>query len=100
MSALLKTAAPDFALARYNMVESQLRPNQVTDNRLAEAFAEAPRELFVPSHLVGVAYVDENIPLIAGRFLIQPMVLARLIQALEIKPADRILDLAPATGYS
>lgn len=93
-------AAPDFALARFNMIESQLRPNAVTDIRLIEAMRAIPRELFVPSTLVGVAYLDENIPLIAGRALMQPMVLARLIQAAEIKPGERVLDLAPATGYS
>ena len=94
------SASPDFALARYNMVESQLRPNGVTDLPLLEAMGRVPRELFVPSTLVGVAYLDENIPLITGRSLMQPMVLARLIQAAEIKPGDHVLDLAPATGYS
>ena len=92
--------AADFALARFNMVESQLRPNGVTDSRLIEAMGRIPRELFVPSTLVGVAYLDENIPLIASRTLMQPMVLAKLIQATEVKPQDRVLDLAPATGYS
>jgi len=59
-----------------------------------------PRELFVPSTLVDVAYLDESIPLIAGRALVSPMVLAQLMQAAEIKAGDRVLDLAPATGYS
>jgi len=100
MTALAKAPILDYALARFNMVEGQLRPNKVTDPRLLAAFSEIPRELFVPSTLVGIAYLDENIPLIEGRFLIQPMVLARLIEALEVKSSDRVLDLAPATGYS
>ncbi|MGB9154541.1 MAG: protein-L-isoaspartate O-methyltransferase [Alphaproteobacteria bacterium] len=93
-------SAPNFALARFNMVESQLRPNGITDLPLMEAMGRIPRELFVPFTLVGVAYLDENIPLIANRALMQPMILARLIQAAGVKPTDRILDLAPATGYS
>jgi len=100
MTAMPQTSLPNFSLARANMVESQLRPNQVTDQRLLEVMGALPREIFVPSSLVGVAYLDESIPLISGRSLLQPMVLARLIQAAEIKPTDRILDLAPATGYS
>jgi len=100
MTAMPKAVTPDFALARYNMVESQLRPNQVTDAAIVASMGRLPRELFVPSTLVGIAYLDENIPLISGRSLMQPMVLARLIQALAIHPGDRVLDLAPATGYS
>lgn len=100
MTEMSKPAVLDFSAARRNMVEGQLRPNNVTDPRILDAMAEIPRELFVPSTLVGVAYVDENIPLISNRTLMQPMVLARLIQAAEIKQGDRVLELAPATGYS
>ncbi|MDE1901076.1 MAG: protein-L-isoaspartate O-methyltransferase [Alphaproteobacteria bacterium] len=93
-------ASPDFATARFNMIEGQLRPNQVTDLRILDVMGSLPRELFVPSHLVGVAYLDEDIALMGGRSLMKPMVLARLIQAADIKPTDTVLDLAPATGYS
>jgi protein-L-isoaspartate(D-aspartate) O-methyltransferase len=100
MTAMPKTTALDFVRARYNMIESQLRPNQVNNLRLIDAISEIPREMFVPSGLVGISYLDENIPLVSGRFLMQPMILARLIQAAEVKDTDRVLDLAPATGYS
>jgi len=90
----------DFAAARLNMVEGQLRPNQVGDLRILDAMGEIPRELFVPSNLVGVAYLDEDIPLIGSRTLMQPMVLAKLIQAADIQEGETVLDLAPATGYS
>ena len=100
MTAALKTPILDFPRARYNMIESQLRPNQVIDPAVIEAIAIIPREDFVPSSLVGVSYLDENIPLISGRTLMQPMVLARLLQAAAVKPTDHVLDLAPATGYS
>jgi protein-L-isoaspartate(D-aspartate) O-methyltransferase len=99
-AAHIQTPSPDYTQARQNMVESQLRPNGVKEPRLLAAISAAPRELFVPSTLVGIAYLDENIPLISGRSMMQPMILAKLIQALEIKATDRVLDLACATGYS
>jgi len=96
----IKDIALGFAEARFNMVESQLRPSGVTDCRILSAMGSIPRELFVPSTHVGVAYADENIRLISDRWLAQPLVLARLLQAAEIKAGDRVLELAPATGYS
>jgi protein-L-isoaspartate(D-aspartate) O-methyltransferase len=89
----------DYATARLNMVESQVRPNRVTDLRVLEAMAELPRELFVPERLRGVAYVDEDIPVGAGRFLMEPMVLARLLQAAEVQPGDNALVVAAGAGY-
>ena len=67
-----------YDIARVNMIESQLRPNKVTDERIIEAFSRLRRELFVPEHLRGVAYVDEDLPLGRGRYLMEPMVAARL----------------------
>ena len=100
MIAVPQASLPDFALARFHMVEGQLRPNNVTDSRVLEAMGAVPREAFVPQTLTDVAYLDESLPLIAGRALVAPLVLARLIQAAEVKAGDRVLDLAPATGYS
>lgn len=100
MTLPVKDTALGFAEARRNMVECQLRPNGITDCRILSAMGNIPRELFVPSTHVGVAYVDENIRLISHRWLAQPLVLARLLQAAEIKSGDRVLELAPATGYS
>lgn len=93
-------AGYDFAAARRAMVRGQLCPNGVTDPYLLAAMETIEREQFVPSHLVGVAYADSDIPLINGRFLIRPLVFARLAQAARLSPRDRVLDLAPATGYS
>ena len=62
--------------ARAKMIESQLRPNRVTDERVIEAFSRLRRELFVPEHLRGVAYVDEDLLLGRGRYLMEPMVAA------------------------
>lgn len=86
--------------ARTNMIEGQLRPNKVTDLRLLEAVADVPREAFVPDEAKAVAYVDEKINLGEGRCLIEPMVLARLVQALEIRPSDSVLDIGAGTGYA
>lgn len=88
------------AVARRKMVENQLRANRVTEDRLVAAFSELPRERFVPPAQAGVAYVDEDLQVAPGRWLLEPMVLGRLVQALEVKPSDMVLDLACATGYS
>ena len=90
----------DFAVVRRNMVESQIRPNKVTDPLLLAALLEIPREQFLPKSRRGVAYVDEDIEVGEGRYLMEPMVLARLLQAAEIKPTDIALDIGCATGYS
>lgn len=93
--------------ARRNaMVESQLRPNEVTDSGLLAAMRSLPRERFVPEALQGLAYMDEDIQVLrareggAARFLLSPMVQARLIQLAEITAQETVLDLGCATGYS
>jgi protein-L-isoaspartate(D-aspartate) O-methyltransferase len=82
------------------MVESQLRVTKVTDDRVIMAFENVPREEFVSPELKGLAYIDEDLVLGFGRFMLEPMVLARLIQALDIKSDDTILDIAAGCGYS
>jgi len=96
----------DFERQRLTMVESQLRPNEVTDTRLLAAMRTLPRERFVPLSLKKLAYMDEGIevfPAIDGapaRFLLAPMVLARLVQLAVVEPHDTVLDVGCATGYS
>jgi protein-L-isoaspartate(D-aspartate) O-methyltransferase len=90
----------DYAAARRNMVESQIRTNKVTDAALLDAFESIPRELFVPERLRGIAYVDEDIALANGRFVMEPMILARLLQAARPEPDDIALDIGCATGYA
>jgi protein-L-isoaspartate(D-aspartate) O-methyltransferase len=89
----------DFALARRNMVDGQLRPNRVTNAALLAAVGELPRERFLPDGLRSVAYADDDVPLGNGRFLMEPMVLARLIQALQAQPGDKALVVASGRGY-
>ncbi len=89
-----------FAQARENMVENQLRPNKVTDAALLEAVRKIPREQFVPRHLQSIAYIDEDIPLGGGRFLREPVIVARLIQEAAVRKGDIVLDIGCNSGYS
>jgi protein-L-isoaspartate(D-aspartate) O-methyltransferase len=88
-----------FAAARHNMVESQVRPNGITDHRIIDAMARVSREDFVPAQSKPIAYVDEDVPLKDGRFLIEPMAFARMIHLALIRPTDRVLVVGAATGY-
>jgi len=90
----------DFAKARSNMIDSQLRTNKVTDTGVLEAFAAVPRERFLPEARAGVAYIDEDLEVAPGRYLMEPMVLARLLQAAQIEANDMVLDVGCTTGYS
>jgi protein-L-isoaspartate(D-aspartate) O-methyltransferase len=95
----------DFTAARLNMVESQVRPNGITDRRIIAAMEDVPRELFVPERFRAIAYVDEDVPLAPAemkqgpRALIEAMAFARLLQHAEIKPEDRVLVVGAGTGY-
>ena len=90
----------DYTAARMNMVDSQIRTNKVTDAAVISAFESVPREAFVPDRLAAVAYVDKRLPLGNGRFVMEPMVLARLLQAARLSPADVVLDVGCGTGYA
>ena len=90
----------EFAAQRQCMVDSQLRTNKVVDEDLIAALLALPRERFVPDRLAPVAYVDEDLPLADGRFLMEPMVFARLVQLLAVSPSDIVLDIGCGPGYS
>lgn len=89
----------DFARARLNMVEGQIRPNKVTDPRILAAMLDLPRERFLPPDRQALAYLDEDLPVAPGRALIEPMVLARLVQAAEVQETSRVLVIAAGAGY-
>ena len=89
----------DYAEARTRMVDGQIRPNRVTEPRLLEALRLTPREAFVPAAAASRAYTDEEVPLPGGRALMQPMVLAKLLQLAAIRPDERVLVVCAGTGY-
>ncbi|MBT5374135.1 MAG: protein-L-isoaspartate O-methyltransferase [Rhodospirillaceae bacterium] len=91
---------PEYEARRHNMVESQIRTNKVTDPGLIAVFSELPRELFLPEAQRSIAYIDEDIEIAPGRFLMEPMVLARLIQSADISKNDMVLDIGCAFGYA
>ncbi|MCW0233167.1 MAG: protein-L-isoaspartate O-methyltransferase [Ferrovibrio sp.] len=95
----MATAERQFAEARRQMVLTQLRPNKVIDEQVIDAMAALPREQFVPKTYRGVAYMDEDVAVAPGRYLMEPMVLARLLQEAEIQPAEVALVVGAATGY-
>ena len=90
----------DFAQARANMVDCQVRVNDVTDPRIADAMRAIPRERFTPKSYRDVAYMEREIPLGAGRYLQEARHFAKLIQAADIDPSDLVLDVGCAAGYS
>ncbi|TWT10641.1 protein-L-isoaspartate O-methyltransferase [Reyranella sp. CPCC 100927] len=89
----------DFALARRNMVEGQLRPNQIVHPVLLDALAALPRERFLPDARAALAYADEAVPLGEGRYLMEPTALARLVQMTQPGEKDRALVVGAGPGY-
>ncbi|MFY9759761.1 MAG: protein-L-isoaspartate O-methyltransferase [Xanthobacteraceae bacterium] len=90
----------DTTTARRMMVDGQVRTADVTNLDLIAAMLAVPREQFVPPPLAGQAYLDSDIPLGAGRALLKPMVLAKLIQGAQVSASDHVLDVGCGTGYS
>lgn len=90
----------DNSASRTNMVNCQVLTNKVTDRGLSAALLAVPREDFVPRSHRGVAYLDEDLPLGNGRYLLEPMAFARLLQTLAVQSDDVVLDIACASGYS
>jgi len=90
----------DYAAARLNMVEGQLRTNRIAEPALLAAFLAVPRERFVPEAFSGSAYVDDDVPLGGGRYLMEPLVLARLIQLADLAPGGKVLLVGAGTGYA
>lgn len=90
----------DFAARRVMMVDTQVRPSDVTKFPIIEAMLHVPRERFAPADKVEAAYVGENLVLGAGRVLLDPRTLAKMLDFLDIGGSDLVLDVACGTGYS
>ncbi len=95
----MDSAALAFTEARNRMVDSQVRPNKVTDPRIIAAMRRLPRERFLPPSLAALAYADEDVPLGGGRVLLEPMVIARLVQLTAVAEGERVLVVAAGPGY-
>jgi protein-L-isoaspartate(D-aspartate) O-methyltransferase len=95
----MATQADFFADARKRMVDSQIRPNRVTDPRILAAMRRLSREEFLPPAARALAYADEDVALGNGRYLMEPMVLARMLQAASLRDNERVLVVGAATGY-
>ena len=93
-----------FSTARQKMVDGQVRPSDVTDLRIIDAMLAVPREAFVPDNKRALAYLDLDLDVSEGgsatRFLIKPAVLARMLQAAEIRETDSVLVVGCGTGYT
>lgn len=90
----------DFSATRATMIDSQLKTVGVIDKVVLDAMGTLPRELFLPDHLAGLAYADAAPELAPGRALLEPMVLALLVQTAQVKAGERALVIGSATGYS
>jgi protein-L-isoaspartate(D-aspartate) O-methyltransferase len=96
----------DFSTARQKMVDGQVRPSDVTDPRILDAMLTVPREAFVPESQRALAYLDLDLDLDVGegghakRFLIKPVVIAKMLQAAEIMATDNVLVVGCASGYA
>ena len=90
----------DYAASRRMMVDTQVRPSDVTKFPIIEAMLDIPREDFLPAALRPTAYVGENIRLPGGRVVVEPRTFAKMLDAVDIQPGDIVLDLGPAYGYS
>ncbi len=89
----------NFELARHNMVEQQIRPWDVLDQRILDLVSRAPREDYVPAPYRGLAFADLNLPIGRGQVMMAPKLEARILQELEINPKDRILEIGTGSGY-
>jgi protein-L-isoaspartate(D-aspartate) O-methyltransferase len=89
----------NFELARHNMIEQQIRPWDVLDQRVLDVIARVPREDFVPERYRNLAFSDIAIPLGHGEFMLKPAVEGRILQALAPQPTDHVLEVGTGSGY-
>lgn len=86
-------------LARFNMIEQQIRPAEVLDPKVLEIISHIAREDFVPETYRNLAYADAHIPLGHGQLMMKPIQEARMLQALAIQPDDKVLEIGTGSGY-
>ncbi|MDJ0739535.1 MAG: protein-L-isoaspartate O-methyltransferase [Gammaproteobacteria bacterium] len=92
--------ANDLDTARFNMIEQQIRPWEVIDERVLGAFEQVPRERFVGADYQGLAYADIAVPIGAGQTMMKPVQEARMLQALDVRPGDSVLEIGTGSGFT
>jgi len=85
---------------REQMVESQLRARGITDQRVLAAMARVPRDEFVAEEYRGQAYEDHPLPIGEGQTISQPYIVALMLQLLELRPGDQVLEVGAGSGYA
>ena len=90
----------DFAARRTMMVDTQVRPSDVTKFPIIDAMLSVPRELFVPREQAEAAYISENVPIAPGRVVLEPRTLGKLLDAINIEGNELVLDIGAGYGYS
>lgn len=91
---------PDYAARRTMMVDTQIRPSDVTKFPIIDTFLSVPRELFVPAAQREAAYMGENIAIAPGRVVLEPRTLAKILDTLDVQPHELVLDIGTGLGYS
>jgi protein-L-isoaspartate(D-aspartate) O-methyltransferase len=86
-------------MARFNMVEQQIRPAEVLDPRVLDLVSEMPREDFVSDDYKNLAYSDIHVPIGHGQTMLKPIQEARILQALDIQPSDKVLEIGTGSGF-
>ena len=95
----LKQESVSVLQSRFNMIEQQIRPWDVLDGAVLSLLAKLPREDFVPKQYVGLAFADLEIPLGDGQLMLSPKMEGRILQSLEIKKTDKVLEIGTGSGY-
>ena len=90
----------DYGARRTAMVDTQIRPSDVTKFPIIEAMLTVPREAFVPMDMREAAYMGKNLDMRDGRVLLEPRTLAKMLDALDVRKDELVLDIAPGLGYS
>jgi protein-L-isoaspartate(D-aspartate) O-methyltransferase len=96
----MSSAMTDYAARRIMMVDTQVRPSDVTKFPIIEAMLAVPRETYVPEALREAAYMGENLEIANGRVLLEPRSFGKMLDALDVQPSDLVLDLGCGLGYS
>lgn len=97
---LMSSAMSDFSTRRVMMVDTQVRPSDVTKFPIIEAMLAVPREVYVPAAKREAAYIGENLDLAPGRVMLEARTLAKMLDALDVQPTETVLDLGCGLGYS